>query len=474
MRRWPAFLGLAALAAVLGPANHEDQHRSPVEIRRFELDVAPTQLVAVGDVLLANGRAGDRPSDDPRVWRALLRSTDLGRTWESLTLPAAAPGVTYVLHGPEEVGGGVAVVVGEVDVDPSAPTLNGRVAYLWTSADGRTWSGGGFVGVSPPTGGNILVRSVDGVLFAAFDNRLHRSTDLGASWTRATVPELPLAAGETAVVSDIWQSNGGRLVTTLVNPQGGGPPMLATGVAPVLVSDDGGATWQLDVCPSKSLGDGSCRRSARADDPGILAGSAAIYGTIRTVGRLQIRRTAGGEQVSTDGGATWHIADLRIGADLADDLLLQPVVPLDAGGWLAVASYVGAGGDFHRDFLLASEDGARWRDLSPGSPCTSEEVQDDPDILRPGVSFSAPLRFDESWLVVHTCDSENTSVQTELLLVDASATEATPVPGTRRDVVRYRSPVAVGDTIVMLEGPDHDGGDVLVQARPSSAARRGR
>jgi hypothetical protein len=115
------------MVAVLGPAIHEDQHRSSVEIRRFELDVAPTALVAVGDVLLATGRAGERPSDDPRVWSALLRSTDLGRTWESLTLPGAAPGITYVVHGaglvdelylrtvvPRDAGGWLAVAA----VDP--------------------------------------------------------------------------------------------------------------------------------------------------------------------------------------------------------------------------------------------------------------------------------------------------------------------------------------------------------------------
>jgi len=332
MRRWPALLGLAALGAVLGPAIHEDQRRSPVEIRRFELDVAPTELVAVGDVLLSNGRAGDRPSDDPRVWQALLRSTDLGRSWESLTLPGAAPGVSYVLHGPGEVGGDVAVVVGEVDVDPSASTLTGRVAYLWASADGMTWSGGSFAGVSPPTGRSIVVSAVDGVLFAAFDTRLHRSTDLGASWTQATVPDLPLAAGETAAVRDIWSTGRGRLAITLVNPNGGGPPMLATGTPPVLVSDDGGVTWHLDACPSEVLGDGSCRRTPRADDPGTLAVSAAIYGSIRTVGSLQLRLTPGGEQVSTDGAATWHEPDLTVAAGLADAPRLRTVLPRDAGG----------------------------------------------------------------------------------------------------------------------------------------------
>ena len=95
---------------------------SPVEIRRVELDVSPSELVVVGDVLLANGREDDAPTDDAptddgTAWWRLLRSTDLGATWTSVTLPGAPPDVAYVLIGPEDVGGGVAVVRGMVGVD---------------------------------------------------------------------------------------------------------------------------------------------------------------------------------------------------------------------------------------------------------------------------------------------------------------------------------------------------------------------
>jgi hypothetical protein len=273
------------------------------------------------------------------------------------------------------------------------------------------------------------------------------------------------------VVRDIWQTSRGRLVVNLVGAHGG-RPVLATGTAPVLVSDDGGVTWHLDACPSEVLDNGACRRNPRADDLGRSAVSAAIEGSIRTAGSLHVRRTPGGEQVSTDGGATWHDPDLPVGAGVVDELHLRTVVPLDAGGWLAVAS-IDPPGDFQEDMLLASDDGLRWRDLSPGGPCASAEVREDPDIVQPAVSFSAPVRFGGSWLVVHTCAGENTAVGTELLRVDASATEAVPVPGTRRDAARYGPPVAVGDAVVMLEGHEDPGDGALLQVRPSPAPRRG-
>ena len=454
--RWrAAYVGLVGLLAVTWPATDDDQrHGSPIDVRRVELDAAPTGLVSVGDVLLANGRQGDTSTGDQREWWALLRSTDLGETWASLTLPGAPRGVSYVLDGPEDVGEGVAAVKGVVGVDSSGPTVSGHVAYLWASVDGRTWWGGRFAGDGLPIDRNVIVRAAGGMLFAAADTQIYRSTDLGVSWSPVSAPDLPLAPGETATVTDLWQTTRGRLVANLGNGDGR-PPLLETGPAPVLVSDDSGMTWHLDVCPSEVPSNGSCLRDPPTGDP-----------EIRTAASLQIRRTPRGEQVSTDGGAVWRDVDLHLDAARPSDVFFNVIVPRDDGGWLAVAT-IDPAGDYDVDLLLASDDGVQWRDLSPNSPCETAQVQEDPDVILPSASFSRPLRFDGRWLVIHTCAGENTLVQSELLLVGGSATEATPVPGTRRDAVAYGSPVAVGDDVVMLEVHEDDGDEMLLQVRPS-------
>ena len=269
--RWrAACVGLVGLLAITEPATDDDQrHGSLIDVRRVELDASPTGLVPVGDVLLANGRQGGQSTGDQREWWALLRSTDLGETWTSLTLPGAPTGVSYILDGQQDVGEGVAVVKGVVGVDSSGPTVSGHVAYVWASVDGRTWRGGRFAGGGPPIDRDVIVRSVGGVLFAAADTQIYRSTDLGASWSPVSAPDLPLAPGETATVTDLWQTTRGRLVANMGNGDGR-PPMLETGPAPVLVSDDGGMTWRLDVCPSEVPSNGSClRRPAhrRSRDP---------------------------------------------------------------------------------------------------------------------------------------------------------------------------------------------------------------
>ena len=245
--RWrAAYVGLVGLLAVTWPATDDDHRQGPpIDVRRVELDAAPTGLVSVGDVLLANGRQGDTSTGDQREWWALLRSTDLGETWASLTLPGAPRGVSYVLDGPEDVGEGVAVVKGVVGVDSSGPTVSGHVAYLWASVDGRTWWGGRFAGDGLPIDRNVIVRAAGGMLFAAADTQIYRSTDLGVSWSPVSAPDLPLAPGETATVTDLWQTTRGRLVANLGNGDGR-PPLLETGPAPVLVSDDSGMTWHLD------------------------------------------------------------------------------------------------------------------------------------------------------------------------------------------------------------------------------------
>ena len=158
--------------------------------------------------------------------------------------------------------------------------------------------------------------------------------------------------------------------------------------------------------------------------------------------------------------------DLHLEAARPSDVFFNVIVPRDDGGWLAIAT-IDPAGDYDVDLLLASDDGVQWRDLSPNSPCETAQVQEDPDVILPSASFSRPLRFDGRWLVIHTSAGENTLVQSELLLVGGSATEATPVPGTRRDAVGYGSPVAVGDVVVVLEVHEDDGDEMLLQLRPS-------
>jgi hypothetical protein len=418
---------MAAVLALVGLDGGSDADASPVEIRWIELDVSPSALALVGDVLLANGREDDAPTDDRTAWWRLLRSTDLGATWTSVTLPGAPPDVAYLLSGPEEVGGGVAVVRGVVGTGEAGPTAGGDLAALWETTDGTTWSGGPLIaGDGPPPGENVLVQSVDGVLLAAVDTRVFRSVDLGRSWTTATVPDLPPVADAPTAITEFGSTADGRLIAVLAGSGG-----LSLAPAPVgadaLVSDDGGVTWRL----------GSCRAEVPAEPQAEPPGQDVC-------GRVP-------PPVDLPGAP--------------GPLSLEAAVPLADGGRLAVAA-LDAPGDGDREYLVASDDRGRWRDISPESRCATDEVQDDPEIILPSASFSGPLPFAGRWLVVHRCAGENAPVETELVLVDPAGTEAVPVPGTRRDAASYGSPVVVGDTVVMLEFAA-SAAEAVLQVRPS-------
>jgi hypothetical protein len=473
MVRWSGGTVAATLllAAACGDSSGEGAGPPP-DVEVIEgVDGPSTNMVAVGDLLLATPSGTSEGVDGTSA--ALYRSEDGGRTWSPVGLPGAPERLHLGLDQPAVVGD-VVVVTGRAMDESEGVSVPGGTAYVWTSADGREWRGGAFVEGGMRPFAQVDVHAAADVLVAGLEMggdlidepstyRLYRSEDGGGSWAPAHVPaDLTIEPGGQMSLVDVWEVDGGRLVadlglgqivtapsagasgptTTGFSGDVGAPPEVVvvgpgdspagtqppsnerpTGTPAVLASDDGGATWRLAPCPDDAAySPEGCQRP-------------------EAYGDLRVRKQISERQVSVDGGATWH--DLVTDAP-RDDLRIRSVVELDAGGWLATATWDEAS-DTSEGYLLRSTDGLHWEHLRPASlpPCESS---------RPNTGFTDPVAFGDGWLTAYHCRDLITPQLSEVFVLDADGTDVSPVPGTRRTVVEYRTAlVAEGEGVVVAE-----------------------
>jgi hypothetical protein len=161
-------------------------------------------VVAVSDVLVSNAY------DDDNELR-LVRSTDLGASWEPLELPGAP-----TEHGGLLYDAGAAAIVARTDLD----SLHG---YFWASSDGVTWRGGDPVDLGADFQGldDVAGQLPDGRLAitvfrwtaanppgAPTDNDLVVASDGGASWRHIGCP--PEARSTTSGIACVPLQDAGR------------------------------------------------------------------------------------------------------------------------------------------------------------------------------------------------------------------------------------------------------------------------
>lgn len=202
-----------------------------------------------------NGLSWD-PTRASTVWAAVLgtglyKSDNGGAAWTQLILPGV------VKHPATRVLASRAAA-DLVFVCDGAPSLSS----IWRSGN----AGGSFAGVLPSTAGDcgaLADGATAGTLFAGIGGNVYKSIDAGNTWS-----VTPFNAGGAAVVSDLVQLAGGRVVAGT----------RATGGGSIRYSDDGGATWMASTgTGAKSIlalaGNGTDRVLALASD----GNGAAIY-----------------------------------------------------------------------------------------------------------------------------------------------------------------------------------------------------
>jgi hypothetical protein len=196
----------------------------------------------------------------------------------------------------------------------------------------------------------------------------------------------------------------------------------------LLVSSDGGSSWQPVDCPAESVSDGfpgSCL-TLNAEDGG-----------------LWLRE----HEVSLDEGQTWQTVEVRPdpGAT-ASPKIAAAVAPSD-GNWLGVTNVIVNDGGYnaHRAILARSADGLRWETVL-SDPCS-----------RTGMDyrhswFSRPVPLGDGWVVASTCTSpEGEALRSELHLLDHDGTQPALLAAVDHDGVSFGAPIVSGTRVVIPE-----------------------
>lgn len=411
------------------------------DVARFRtgvrLDSLTEQLHVVGSTVLAfSATAGDQ---DPE----LLRSTDLGESWEPLTLPGASESPT-VAYTSVQVGEELAWVTGEDGRSASYPYIAEDV-YLWASRDGVEWHGGRLPVTGQPSSLTEPAVGVvgDGTVVAGVVTEsgegdtsveMFRSEQAGGAWVPAETPDLAVEGGPT-FFADIWEGDDGRLVAVLLSDS-------TEDELTVLVSDDDGQSWRVGSCPEGSAVDtDECQR-------------------VSDSGSLEV----GPRGVSVAGGE-WRTPVLEPPPAEGDpqDFGFEEVIELPGRGWL-VATSIFLNQEENFGVLARSDDGVTWQQLFADDPCMEDDL--DPE-------FSQPVRLGTGWLVVHSCLADGTEVGRDLVwadlyVLDGAATEPVLLADTRQEDRRYGQPVAVGDVVLVpvYEEDTADGFTEFVRLTP--------
>lgn len=432
--RWRA--GGAASILLLAACGQESDDRSErVEAGRtdppaptverlsttVQLAPYPSELQVVGSTVL---------SFAPRTsagYPELLRSVDLGETWEPLVLPGASESPSFV-HTANGVSDDVAWVTARADDGP----LSDFVAdlFLWTSRDGLEWTGGLF----PTQRANDLVEPTfavvgDGTLVAGVVTEvgeqgqgveLYYDDSDGRGWVAAELADVVIDGAQTHV-DDIWETDG-RLIAVIYSDA-----MQEDDVLTVLESRDDGRSWQEGTCPADSV----------ADDDGCAR--------VVETGRLRV----GPQGVSVD-GRDWQRPVLDPPPARGDPRAFTFESPLElaGGGWL-VAGEVYLNQEESFGVLARSEDGVTWHQLFADDPCLGDDLSPD---------FRRPVRLTDGWLVVHSCQTGATGSSgdggqqfawADLYVLDGAASDVVLVPQTRQTGNEYQQPVTVGEAVLV-------------------------
>ena len=224
---------------------YEATGKTPVKIGTETIDLMGFTATADPLVFYASGHPGPGSTLPEPV--GLIRSSDAGKTWESLS------------RG------------GQSDFHALSSTGHGLVAFdgkLRTSADGVTWATSTASFAPAVLAGNPATS----IVLATTEEGLQRSTDSGTTWT--AVPGAPLM----------------QFVSFATETAKAGPaPTQVVGITPdgnVLISADAGLTWT----PAGKVEGQVQAVTAVADTPG----KPGIWVA-----------TAEGVQSSSDGGATF-------------------------------------------------------------------------------------------------------------------------------------------------------------------------
>jgi hypothetical protein len=172
-----------------------------------------------------------------------------------------------------------------------------------------TWSAGAPAFLGEPVTA-VLSDRRDGALYAAlrlghFGIKLHRSPDLGETWTELPAPAFPpdVDPAGSAAVDMIW---------TLAAGGAGEPGVLWAGTLPAALfrSTDRGESWSL----VESLWNVP-ERTEWAGGGYDLPGIHSIHVDPRDCRRLTVAISCGGVWKSDDGGGRWRLAGVGLRAD---------------------------------------------------------------------------------------------------------------------------------------------------------------
>ena len=266
-----------------------------------------------------------------------------------------------------------------------------------------------FEGVQVPA---VLGDSRDGSLYAAlhhghFGDKLHRSTDGGATWEEIAAPAFPPKPEDAPEVLCPMRGTpipwNVELIWTLAAGGSDRPGRLWAGTIPgaLFRSDDSGNSWEL----VRGLWD----RPERAKWFGggyDYAGIHSILVDPRNSDRVIVGISCGGVWITEDGGATWENRSQGMRADfMPPDQTGDP----DVQDPHAVALCHGAPGTLwcqhHCGIFRSTDDGRSWQVIEPVSPS--------------GFGFAVaahPVSPDTAWFVPAVKDENRIPVDGRLVV----------------------------------------------------------
>lgn len=285
-----------------------------------------------------------------------------------------------------------------------------------SSAAGPTWqiTRAAFLGDNVPM---VLPNPADRTIHAAlahghFGDKIHRSTDAGATWEELAVPEYP--EPPAGAKPDICQMSGKEipwklnLIWSLETGGADQPGVLWCGTLPggLFRSNDAGASWTM----MRSLWNRPERKrwfGGGFDWPGIHS----IIVDPRDSNRVTVGISCGGVWVTTDGGETWNCrADGMRAAYMPPEQANDPEIQ-DPHRLAQCRSHPDVIWTQHHNGIFRTADGCQsWQELQDVPPSSFGFAvaahPDDPQTawFVPGISDEKRIPVDGKVVVTRTRD----------------------------------------------------------------------